>query len=340
MEPIPDQVTARNAYESFTEAFEQSNSHDPITFATEFFQKYGHIEPPYDELILSIVLTRPDESVLQAFRTVNRADHVPEIFKQFANLDQPIYLHNSLSTNSQPSILAIILNNIIQHSHQSPKEILEIGAGSGYLAALLSNMYPRTNIHATEIATDVMEFGKRATKKYQNVSWYETQKGNLLFLTDTLLQNDLYDWIIVSAGSNYLPKELLNLINQDGILTIPITPAYIYTIDDNIEEMPEGMSLAHAILSDEQPQFKKNSSEEQIEAEMKRLDAHTVATFTFAVEKKDFTTQIRLPNGNITSVRVQEKDYISPILFIVKKDEQGVIRLTPFQAANFVPLQT
>jgi protein-L-isoaspartate(D-aspartate) O-methyltransferase len=84
-----------------------------------------------------------DQGVLQLLATVKREDFVPLAYKQVAFTDMEIPLQNGgkegLSMLS-PKVEARLLQDLAVHKHE---KVLEIGTGSGYMAALLAHKAQR-----------------------------------------------------------------------------------------------------------------------------------------------------------------------------------------------------
>src|SRR5712672_2951481 len=85
-----------------------------------------------DELVASGVLST--ELLVKAFRSVDRAHFVPLRLKAEAYADYPLPIGEG-QTISQPSTVAFMLEQL----QPAPgHHVLEVGAGSGYVAALLA----------------------------------------------------------------------------------------------------------------------------------------------------------------------------------------------------------
>ncbi len=84
-----------------------------------------------------------DQAVLQLLATVKREDFVPLAYRQIAFTDTEIPLQpgakNGLAMLS-PKVEARILQDLAVHKHE---KVLEIGTGSGYMAALLAHKAQR-----------------------------------------------------------------------------------------------------------------------------------------------------------------------------------------------------
>ena len=77
-----------------------------------------------------------DASVLEAMRTVPRERFVPENLAEFAYDDTPLPIEES-QTISQPYIVAVMTEAL---ELRPGDRVLEIGAGSGYAAAVLGQI--------------------------------------------------------------------------------------------------------------------------------------------------------------------------------------------------------
>jgi protein-L-isoaspartate(D-aspartate) O-methyltransferase len=84
-----------------------------------------------------------DQAVLQLLATVKREDFVPLAYKQVAFTDMEIPLQTGGKEGLAmlaPKVEARMLQDLAVHKHE---KVLEIGTGSGYMAALLSHKAQR-----------------------------------------------------------------------------------------------------------------------------------------------------------------------------------------------------
>jgi protein-L-isoaspartate(D-aspartate) O-methyltransferase len=103
--------------------------------------------------------------VLEALRRVPREVFVEPGFEEFAYEDGPLPIGEG-QTISQPYIVALM----IEAAEVKPGEsILEVGAGSGYAAAILSQIADR--VHAIERHPSLAEAARRRFEKlgYNNI---------------------------------------------------------------------------------------------------------------------------------------------------------------------------
>jgi len=153
-----------------------------------------------------------DPAVLQALRTVPREVFVPGHLQDFAYDDTPLPIEEG-QTISQPYIVALMAAAL----DLAPGDrVLEIGAGSGYAAAVLSRM--AGSVYGVERHGPLVESARRRIESlgYDNVE--------LLHDDGTLgwPEHAPYDAIIVSAGGPTVPHTLLEQLRVGGRLVLPV----------------------------------------------------------------------------------------------------------------------
>src|SRR3712207_9476466 len=77
-----------------------------------------------------------EQRILDAFRKVPREAFVPEHLHEFAHEDSPLPIESD-QTISQPYIVALMMEAA---ELEGSDLVLEVGAGSGYAAAVLSQV--------------------------------------------------------------------------------------------------------------------------------------------------------------------------------------------------------
>lgn len=163
-----------------------------------------------DQQIVGRGITRP--SVLEAMRTVPREVFVSPGFEEFAYEDSPLPIGEG-QTISQPYIVALMADAA---EVEAGDKVLEVGAGSGYAAAVFSRIAVR--VFAIERHAALGDGARRrlAALGYDNVDvrvadgsrgWPEAAP---------------FDAIIVSAGSPDVPEALKLQLSLGGRLVIPV----------------------------------------------------------------------------------------------------------------------
>jgi len=153
-----------------------------------------------------------DERVLEAMRLVPRHEFVPERLVGAAYDDRPLPI-GERETISQPYMVAAIT----QAASVSPGDkALEIGAGSGYQAAILAHLGAK--VYAVEINRRLAEEAGERLKRlgYANI---EVIAGDG---SEGLPAYAPYDLIIVSAGTPAVSPLLLNQLAEGGRLLAPV----------------------------------------------------------------------------------------------------------------------
>ena len=150
--------------------------------------------------------------VLSAFLKIPRHLFVPDFFKNWAYEDHPIEIgHNQ--TISQPYIVAFMLEQL---ELKKGDRVLEIGTGSGYLTALLSELAGQ--VYSVEIIPELHETARKQLKSlgYPNVNLKlgDGRKGWAEYAP--------FDKIILSAAADEIPKALIEQLNEHGFLISPL----------------------------------------------------------------------------------------------------------------------
>ncbi|HEY0113913.1 MAG TPA: protein-L-isoaspartate(D-aspartate) O-methyltransferase [Allosphingosinicella sp.] len=155
---------------------------------------------------------RLDSEVLAAMRKVPRHLFVPEAERRHAYQNRPLPIGHD-QTISQPYIVALMTHLLkVERKHR----VLEVGTGSGYQAAILSEL--AGEVWTIEIVEPLAREAERrlATLGYRNArvragdgyaGWPEQAP---------------FDRIIVTAGAPHVPKPLLDQLKPGGRMVIPL----------------------------------------------------------------------------------------------------------------------
>lgn len=153
--------------------------------------------------------------IIDAFKKIDRADFVPDEYKDEAYGDYPLPIGYG-QTISQPSTVAFMLELL---QPEEGNKILDVGSGSGWTTALLAQIVGSSGrVWGLELVPELVEFGRKNLGKY-NFSWAEIhQAGAELGLP----QEAPFDRILVSAAGEEMPPELISQLKAGGRLVIPI----------------------------------------------------------------------------------------------------------------------
>ena len=153
-----------------------------------------------------------DPKVLRAMRTVPRHLFVSEALMDQAYADNPLPIGEQ-QTISQPYIVAHMTQALQLNSDD---RVLEIGTGSGYQAAILSEIVFRVYTIET-IRTLHMQARRLFDElKYTNIVTRYTDG------TNGWLDESPFDAIIITAGAPEIPKPLVDQLAMGGRMVLPV----------------------------------------------------------------------------------------------------------------------
>jgi len=155
-----------------------------------------------------------DERLLEAFRQVPREEFVPPDVHGAAYDDGPLPIGEG-QTISQPFIVAMMADLL---ELESDDRILEVGAGSGYAAAIMSRIVKK--VYGVErsaaLARDAQQ--RLARLGYDNV---EIAHGDG---TGGWPEHAPFDGIVAAAAAEHVPEELQQQLAVGGRLVLPVGP--------------------------------------------------------------------------------------------------------------------
>src|SRR3989344_6022831 len=102
------------------------------------------------------------EAILKGFENVKRDDFIPKEYKKYAYYDDAVPIGHG-STISQPYTIAFMLE-----LDKKVEKILEIGSGSGYVLALLSEI-TRAKIYGVELIKELAEKSNEVLKNNKKI---------------------------------------------------------------------------------------------------------------------------------------------------------------------------
>ncbi|MFH1207342.1 MAG: protein-L-isoaspartate O-methyltransferase [Patescibacteria group bacterium] len=156
------------------------------------------------------------DSIIYAFKKINRADFLPPDLKPDAEVNHPLPIGFG-QTISQPLTVAFMLELL---QPKLGEHIMDVGSGSCWQTALLAELVgPTGHITAIERVPDLSALGQK------NISAYHF--NNIQFITGDGTRGYKpaapYDKIIVAAAAEIgVPDELLKELKVGGRLVIPV----------------------------------------------------------------------------------------------------------------------
>ncbi len=159
------------------------------------------------------------EAVRRAFLKFPRYLFVEERYRKYAHLDEPLPIPAG-QTISAPHMVAIML----ELAELKPgMNVLEIGTGSGWNAALMAELVKR-DVYTIERIPELVEFAKR------NLERAGVENVHVILGDGTLgfPPKAPYDRIIVTAGAPDIPKPLVEQLKPGGKLIIPVGSYHLW----------------------------------------------------------------------------------------------------------------
>lgn len=155
------------------------------------------------------------KEVEDAMLSVKREDFVPPSVRRYAYDDTPLEIGFG-QTISAPHMVAMMCEEL---ELKKGLKILEIGAGSGYHAAVISRIIGEEGkVYSIERIAELAEFARKNLEKagIKNVEVIEGD-GSL-----GLPEHAPYDRILVTCSAPDIPEPLVEQLKEGGIILIPV----------------------------------------------------------------------------------------------------------------------
>jgi protein-L-isoaspartate(D-aspartate) O-methyltransferase len=155
-----------------------------------------------------------DIRVLEAIRSLDRSEFVPEEVRSAAGMDTPLPIGHG-QTISQPYVVAVMTEAL---NPQPGERVLEIGTGSGYQTAVLSRLCGE--VYTVEVLPALAESARERLLRLgcQNVR-FQVGDG-----TAGWPEEGPFDAIIGTAAPERLPPALYQQLRPGGRLVLPVGP--------------------------------------------------------------------------------------------------------------------
>jgi protein-L-isoaspartate(D-aspartate) O-methyltransferase len=166
-----------------------------------------------------------DESIIEAFVKVPRHKFLDEALFALAYQDNalPIGFGQTISKPSTVAYMTYLLEL------RPEDEVLEIGTGSGFQAAILSRLCKM--VYTVE---RIPQLYQRASSILRSLHF-----GNIRFKIDNgkvgWEENAPFDKIIITAGHTEIPEALVSQLKEGGKVVLPLNNEIVVGIKENGE---------------------------------------------------------------------------------------------------------
>jgi len=170
-------------------------------------------------------------AIRAAFEKVPRELFVEEDQVRRAYVDTPLPIPAG-QTISAPSMIAIMLE---EGGFSHGQKVLEVGAGSGYNAALLAELVGGENLITIERHPELVEFALTNLARAGYRVTVVAGDGSLGYPP-----NAPYDRIIATAGAPRIPKSWTPQLKTGGRVLVPIGPSSFHQVLKIAEKRTDG----------------------------------------------------------------------------------------------------
>ena len=179
-----------------------------------------------------------DERVMKAMGKVPRHEFVPDDRKDDSYENRPLPIGHG-QTISQPYIVALMTDLL---EIKEGDRVLEIGTGSGYQAAVLSEI--AGEVYTIEI---IEPLSTQATKLFKRLNYenVHSRHGDGYYGWE---EHAPYDGIIVTAAAGHIPPPLVKQLKPGGKLVVPVGGPFSMQELVLVEKNEEGKIRTRQIL--------------------------------------------------------------------------------------------
>ena len=165
-----------------------------------------------------------DQDVLSLLQVIKREDFVPEAYRSMAFVDTQIPLPGG-QFMLEPKVEARLLQELAVQRHE---RVLEVGAGSGYMAALLAHR--AQHVTSVEVDADLAQLAAAHLKR----AWVMNAAVLRADASQPLAVDGPFDVILLSGSVAEVPRSLLGQLKPGGRLAavvgqLPIMRAVLMT---------------------------------------------------------------------------------------------------------------
>ena len=179
-----------------------------------------------------------DPKIMTAMGKVPRHEFVPRIQQQFAYENRPLAIGHG-QTISQPYIVALMTDLI---EPEQKHKVLEVGTGSGYQAAILSELVDQ--VFTMEI---IEPLGNQAREKLKQLQYanVNVRIGDGYYGWE---EHGPFDSIVVTAAASHIPPPLILQLKPGGRMVIPVGSRFMVQQLMMVKKDAKGKVTTHQIL--------------------------------------------------------------------------------------------
>jgi protein-L-isoaspartate(D-aspartate) O-methyltransferase len=179
-----------------------------------------------------------DQRVMQVMGKVPRHEFVPSPLKSDAYENRPLPIGHG-QTISQPYIVALMTDLL---KPRAQDRVLEIGTGSGYQAAVLSELVEE--VYTIEIIGDLAQQAESRLQQqgYDNI---EVRNGDGYYGWE---EHAPFDAIVVTAAAGHVPPPLIRQLKPGGRMVIPVGSRFMVQQLVLVEKALDGTTTTRQIL--------------------------------------------------------------------------------------------
>jgi protein-L-isoaspartate(D-aspartate) O-methyltransferase len=179
-----------------------------------------------------------NKSVLDALLRVPRHKFVEADWQRQAYNDHPLPIGHG-QTISQPYIVALMTEML---ELKPSDKVLEIGTGSGYQAAVLTEI--TTNVYTIEIVKPLAQQAQKRLKAF-GLTEDQVRPGDGYYGVEA---HAPFDAIIVTAAADHIPPPLIKQLRPGGRMVIPIGPVHSTQRLVMVEKDDQGKVKTRSVL--------------------------------------------------------------------------------------------
>ena len=160
------------------------------------------------------------DEVIEAFRQIPRENFIPDEHRPFSYSDTPLRIGKE-QTISAPHMVGMMLELL---ELEKGGKVLEVGAGSGYHAAMAAHVIGEEgHVYTIEYLQDLAE---RAVVNIDSIGFKDRITVINADGSKGLPEYAPFDRIMVACGAPEVPRPLIEQLKEGGIMILPVGGGY------------------------------------------------------------------------------------------------------------------